>query len=127
VYPSILANILVGLRPVREYRRLSDLLDEENSMQINISGRQMDITPAIRDYCHSKLDRLSRYYDNITKAEVILSVDKVIQKAEARVHINGHDLFAGSEDEDLYAAIDTLSDKLNRQLLKHKEKSQNHR
>ncbi|SHE99502.1 putative sigma-54 modulation protein [Microbulbifer donghaiensis] len=96
-------------------------------MQINISGHHVDLTPPIRDYCESKLEKLSRHYDNITNAQVILSVEKLIQKAEARVHINGHDLCAGSEDKDMYAAIDALADKLDRQLKKHKEKLQNHR
>lgn len=96
-------------------------------MQINISGHHVDLTPPLRDYCESKLEKLSRHYDNITNAHVILSVDKLIQKAEARVHMNGHDLCAGSEDKDMYAAIDALADKLDRQLRKHKEKLQNHR
>ncbi|WP_308366524.1 MULTISPECIES: ribosome hibernation-promoting factor, HPF/YfiA family [unclassified Microbulbifer] len=96
-------------------------------MQINISGHHVELTDPIRDYCHSKLEKLSRHYDNITNAQVILSVEKLTQKAEARVHMNGHDLCATSEDEDLYAAIDALSDKLDRQLKKHKEKLQNHR
>ncbi|AMX02027.1 ribosome hibernation-promoting factor, HPF/YfiA family [Microbulbifer thermotolerans] len=96
-------------------------------MQINISGHHLDLTPPIRDYCESKLEKLSRHYDNITTAQVILSVDKLIQKAEARVHVNGHDLCAGSEDKDIYAAIDALADKLDRQLKKYKEKLQSHR
>ncbi|MBB3059362.1 ribosome hibernation-promoting factor, HPF/YfiA family [Microbulbifer rhizosphaerae] len=103
-------------------------------MQINISGHHVKLTDPIRDYCHSKLEKLSRHYDNITNAQVILSVEKLtqkaearVQRAEARVHMNGHDLCATSEDKDLYAAIDALSDKLDRQLKKHKEKLQNHR
>lgn len=97
-------------------------------MQINISGHHVDLTPAMRDYCLSKLDKLSRHNDLITNAQVILSVDKLIQKAEARVHVNGNkDIFADSESEDMYAAIDSLTDKLDRQLLKHKEKLRSHR
>lgn len=96
-------------------------------MQINISGHHIDITPPMRDYCQSRLEKLSRHYDNLTNAQVILSVEKLIQKAEARVHMNGHDLFAGCEDKDMYAAIDAVADKLDRQLKKHKEKLQNHR
>ncbi|MFS1522533.1 ribosome hibernation-promoting factor, HPF/YfiA family [Microbulbifer sp. 2304DJ12-6] len=96
-------------------------------MQINISGHHVDITPPMRSYCENKLEKLSRHYGKITNAQVILSVEKLIQKAEARVHINGHDLCAGSEDSDMYAAIDALTDKLDRQLKKHKEKLQNHR
>ncbi|HEY8568355.1 ribosome hibernation-promoting factor, HPF/YfiA family [Microbulbifer sp.] len=96
-------------------------------MQINISGHHVDVTPAIRDYCLTKLDKLSRHHDLITNTQVILSVDKLIQKAEARVHVNGRDVFADSESEDMYAAIDSLTDKLDRQLLKHKEKLRSHR
>ncbi|QKX15732.1 MULTISPECIES: ribosome hibernation-promoting factor, HPF/YfiA family [Microbulbifer] len=96
-------------------------------MQINISGHHVDVTPAIRDYCLTKLDKLSRHHDLITNTQVILSVDKLIQKAEARVHVNGKDVFADSESEDMYAAIDSLADKLDRQLLKHKEKLRSHR
>jgi len=96
-------------------------------MQINISGHHVEVTPAIRDYCLNKLDKLSRHHDLITNTQVILSVDKLIQKAEARVHVNGKDVFADSESEDMYAAIDGLTDKLDRQLLKHKEKLRSHR
>jgi len=96
-------------------------------MQINISGHHVDVTPAIRDYCLTKLDKLSRHHDLITNTQVILSVEKLIQKAEARVHVNGKDVFADSESEDMYAAIDSLADKLDRQLLKHKEKLRSHR
>lgn len=96
-------------------------------MQINISGHHLDLTPAIRDYCESKLQRVFQHYDRITNVQVTLSVEKLIQKAEAIVHINGQEICAGSEDKDLYAAIDALVDKLDRQLKKYKEKLQNHR
>lgn len=95
-------------------------------MQINISGHHVELTPAIKDYVNSKLDKLSRHHDRITSTNVILSVDKLIQKAEASVHVSGKDFFANSESEDLYAAIDVLADKLDRQLIKHKEKNRNH-
>ncbi|MEH6543508.1 MAG: ribosome-associated translation inhibitor RaiA [Porticoccaceae bacterium] len=91
-------------------------------MQLNISGHHLDITDAIRDYVTSKIARLERHNDHITKVSVILSVDKLIQKAEATVHADGADFFADSEHQDLYAAIDALSDKLDRQLIKRKEK-----
>ena len=92
-------------------------------MQINVSGHHVDLTPALRDYVHTKLSRLQRHFDNITNTDVTLTIEKMIQKAEASVHVAGADLFAASEAEDMYAAIDTLADKLDRQLLKHKEKS----
>jgi putative sigma-54 modulation protein len=94
-------------------------------MQINISGHHIDVTPALRDYVLNKFDRLQRHFDNITTSEVTLTVEKIRQKAEASLHVSGADLFAQSEHNDMYAAIDTLTDKLDRQLLKHKEKSVN--
>lgn len=95
-------------------------------MQLTISGHHLDITDSIRDYVTSKLSRLERHHDRITSTTVILSVEKLIQKAEATVHVSGAEFFADSEHEDLYAAIDTLTDKLDRQLIKHKEKQRGH-
>ncbi|MCK9503236.1 MAG: ribosome-associated translation inhibitor RaiA [Porticoccaceae bacterium] len=95
-------------------------------MQLNISGHHLDITDAIRDYVISKLSRLEKHNDSITTTNVILSVDKLIQKAEATIHVTGGELFANAEHEDLYAAIDSLTDKLDRQLIKHKEKHRGH-
>lgn len=95
-------------------------------MQLNISGHHLEITDAIRDYVNSKFSRLEKHYDRITITNVILSVDKLIQKAEANVHVSGAELFADAEHEDLYAAIDSLVDKLDRQLIKHKEKQRGH-
>ncbi len=92
-------------------------------MQMNISGHHLDITDAIKDYVTTKLSKLERHNDRITSTNVILSVDKLIQKAEATVHVSGGEFFANSENEDLYAAIDILVDKLDRQLIKHKEKN----
>ncbi len=95
-------------------------------MQINISGHHVDLTPAIKNYVNTKLDRLERHHDRITSTNVILSVDKLRQKAEASVHVSGKDFFADCESEDLYAAIDLLADKLDRQLIKYKEKMRSH-
>ena len=97
-------------------------------MQINISGHHVEVSSAMKDYVNTKFERLSKHHDRITSTNVILSVDKLIQKAEASVHVSGKDFFANSESDDLYAAIDTLSDKLDRQLIRHKEKLRsNHR
>ncbi len=96
-------------------------------MQITISGHHVDLTTPIKAYVNNKLDKLSRHSDRITSTKVILSVEKLVQKAEATVHISGKEFFANSESEDLYAAIDLLSDKLDRQLIKHKEKQRSHR
>jgi len=91
-------------------------------MQLNISGHHLDVTSAIKNHVSEKFERLHRHSDQITSTNIILSVDKLIQKAEAKVHVSGGEFFANSENEDLYAAIDTLVDKLDRQLIKHKEK-----
>jgi len=95
-------------------------------MQISVSGHHIDITPALRAYVLNKLDRLERHFDHLTDVRVTLSVEKLIQKAEATIHTGGAHLFADAEDGDLYAAIDLLSDKLDRQILKHKEKLTDH-
>ena len=95
-------------------------------MQINITGHHLDITPALRSYVHEKFERLQRHFDHITNSYVILSVEKERQKAEATVHVNRGNLFAEVEHKDMYAAIDMLIDKLDRQLIKHKEKLTDH-
>ncbi|MAY36745.1 ribosome hibernation-promoting factor, HPF/YfiA family [Litorivivens sp.] len=95
-------------------------------MQITVSGHHVDVTPAMREYVNNKLTRLQRHFDNITNTDVTLTVEKLIQKAEGTVHVAGADLFAASESEDMYAAIDQLADKLDRQLIKHKEKNRGH-
>ncbi len=95
-------------------------------MQITVSGHHVDITPALRDYVNTKLSKLQRHFDNITNTAVTLTVEKLVQKAEATVHVAGADLFAACESEDMYAAIDALVDKLDRQLIKHKEKLKAH-
>lgn len=93
-------------------------------MQINISGHHVEVTPALRDYVTSKLERLNRHFDQITIANVVLTVEKTRQRADATLHVSGADLAASSESDDMYAAIDLLADKLDRQLIKHKEKIQ---
>lgn len=95
-------------------------------MQLTISGHHLDITDSIRDYVNNKLSRLTKHHDHITSTSVILSVEKLVQKAEATVHVSGGELFADAQHEDLYAAIDQLTDKLDRQLIKHKEKHRGH-
>jgi putative sigma-54 modulation protein len=95
-------------------------------MQMTISGHHLTITDPIRDYVTAKLSKLERHYEQITRVTVILTVDKLVQKAEATVHATGADLFANAQHEDLYAAIDALSDKLDRQIIKHKEKHRGH-
>lgn len=98
-------------------------------MQINLSGHHVDITTPLREYVLNKFDRLERHFDNITNVGVTLTVEKQSQKAEASVHVSGADLFANAENDNMYAAIDGLVDKLDRQIIKHKEKhaGKNHR
>jgi putative sigma-54 modulation protein len=91
-------------------------------MQINVSGHHVDVTDSLRNYVVTKLDKLERHFDKITHMSVILSVDKQRQKAESTVHISGGEVYADAESDDLYAAIDKLTDKLDRQLIKQKEK-----
>ena len=93
-------------------------------MQLSISGHHIDVTDALRNYVEEKLSRLERHYDHITNAHVILSVEKLQQRAEATLHISGAEVFADADCDDLYAAIDKLADKLDRQILKHKGKTQ---
>jgi putative sigma-54 modulation protein len=99
---------------------------QERHMQITISGHHVEVTDPLREYVITKFDRLQRHFDQITNVDVTLIVEKLVQKAEATVHVSGADIFANSESEDMYAAIDLLADKLDRQLIKHKEKSRGH-
>ena len=94
-------------------------------MQLSISGLHMDVTDALKSYVTGKLEKLERHYDHITNVHVVLSAKKLQQRAEATIHISGAELFADADCEDLYAAIDKLADKLDRQLIKHKEKVTN--
>ena len=92
-------------------------------MNLHVTGHQLPITPAIRDYVSSKLQRITHHFDNVIDVNVIMSVDKLQQKAEATVHVRGRDIFCESSADNLYAAIDDLVDKLDRTILKHKEKN----
>ena len=95
-------------------------------MNLQISGHHLEITPAIHEYVTGKLERVTRHFDNVIDVNVILSVDKLKQKAEVTVHLSGKDVYVESIDEDLYAALDSLVDKLERQIQKHKQKIQDH-
>lgn len=95
-------------------------------MNLKVSGHHLDITPAIREYVQEKLARISRHSDQVMDIDVILTVEKLDQKAEAKVHLSGKDLFCESVNADMYAAIDGLADKLDRVVLKHKGKLVGH-
>jgi putative sigma-54 modulation protein len=95
-------------------------------MQINLSGHHVDITTPLREYVNSKMERLERHFDHVTDIHVVLGVEKLRHKAEATMHISGGTIFADAVEENMYAAIDALVDKLDRQLKKHKEKITDH-
>ncbi|NIP13601.1 MAG: ribosome-associated translation inhibitor RaiA [Pseudomonadales bacterium] len=91
-------------------------------MQLSISGHHIDVTDALRNYVTEKMQKLERHFDQITNVHVVLSVEKLRHRAEATIHASGTEVFADCDCDDLYAAIDGLTDKLDRQVLKHKEK-----
>jgi len=91
-------------------------------MNLNVTGHHLPITPAIREYLTTKLDRIKRHFDHVIDVSVIFSVEKLQQKVEATVHVRGKDIFVESTHADMYAAIDDLIDRLDRQILRHKEK-----
>ena len=95
-------------------------------MQINITGHGIEVTPAIRNYATEKLERLTRRGDRINSINLILDVEKLQQVAKATIHVAGAEFHASSKEVDLYSAIDTLVDKLNHQIIKHKEKLKDH-
>jgi putative sigma-54 modulation protein len=91
-------------------------------MQITVSGQQMDVTPSLREYTAQKLERIERHFDQITTTAVVLQVEHHQHKAEATVFARGTALHANAAGEDMYAAIDSLADKLDRQIRRHKDK-----
>jgi putative sigma-54 modulation protein len=95
-------------------------------MQISLTGNHVDLTDPLREYVNTKMERLERHFDIVQDIHVVLSVEKLRHKAEATLHIIGGNLFADSVQEDMYAAIDSLTDKLDRQVKKHKEKMTDH-
>jgi putative sigma-54 modulation protein len=99
---------------------------KEPIMQLNVTGHGLDMTDSLQNYVESKFEKLERHFDHVTNVHVILSVEKLRQKAEATLHLSGADIFADCTDEDMYAAIDALIDKLDRQVKKHKEKLTDH-
>jgi putative sigma-54 modulation protein len=95
-------------------------------MHINLSGHHVELTSSLRDYVNGKLEKIERHFDHVGNVHVVLSVEKKEQKAEATVYLAGGELFADAKDENMYAAIDSLVDKLDRQIIKHKEKQTNY-
>ena len=95
-------------------------------MNLTITGHHLEGPPAIRDHVKEKIDRVIRHFEHVTSVNVILSVEKLIQKAEVTLHVRGRDIFTEAQDENLYAAIDALAIKLDRLVIKHKQKLADH-
>lgn len=95
-------------------------------MNLTITGHHIEVTPALRDYVSGKVEKVIKHFDHVTSVHVILSVEKLVQKAEITLHVKGKDIYADSSDTDLYAAIDILIDKLDRQVQKYKGKHNDH-
>lgn len=97
-----------------------------NNMQLDITGHHVDVTPLLNDYIKDKVTRLKRHFDKVLNIHIILEVQKHSNKAEASINVSGNHIFADATGHDMYAAIDLLADKLDRQILKHKEKIRSH-
>jgi putative sigma-54 modulation protein len=100
-------------------------------MNLTISGHHLEVTPALRSYVTAKLDRITRHFDQVVDVKVLLSVEKQKEKdrrqrAECNIHVKGSDLFAECANQDLYAAVDELVDKLDRKVVRHKDKLKDH-
>jgi putative sigma-54 modulation protein len=95
-------------------------------MQLNVTGHHVEVTPSLRRYLAKKLERIGRHFDQVIDVHCVLTVEKLRQTAEATLHVSGSAIHAYATDEDMYAAIDLLTDKLDRCIKKHKEKRGDH-
>ena len=95
-------------------------------MQIDITGHHLKVTAALRQYVEKKFKRITKHFDHVIDIHVVLTVEKLTHKAEASLHVRGNKIFANSNNEGMYAAVDSLVDKLDRQIVKHKEKVTDH-
>ena len=100
-------------------------------MNLTISGHHLEVTPALRSYVTSKLDRITRHFDQVVDVKVLLTIENLKEKqgrkrAECNLHVKGGDMFAESSHADMYAAVDELVDKLDRQVVRHKDRLQSH-
>lgn len=95
-------------------------------MNLSICGRHLDVTPAIREYVMNKLARVLRHFDHVIDTQVVLSVEPLRHRAEITMRLSGKDIHCEATDENLYAAIDLLADKVDRQVIKHKDKVRSH-
>jgi putative sigma-54 modulation protein len=122
---------LVAPASVRAARRSIQTKRKEARMNLTISGHHLDVTPALREYVLTKLDRITRHFDQVVDVNVLLTVEKLKEKerrhkAEVTLHVKGRDIYVEQAHEDMYAAIDQLMDKLDRQVMRHKDRVQNH-
>ncbi len=95
-------------------------------MQLNVSGHHVEVTDSLREYVETKIEKIERHFDIVSDVHCILTVEKLQHKAEATVNVNGGTIYADAIEEDMYAAIDSLIDKLDRRVRKHKEKLVDH-
>lgn len=95
-------------------------------MQLNVTGHHVEVTDALRDYVSAKMERIEKHYDHVTDVHCILTVEKLRHKAEATANLRGARLHAEATEADMYAAIDGMADKLDRRIIKHKEKQSDH-
>ena len=95
-------------------------------MQLSVTGHHVEVTPSMRSYVEKKLERITRHFDQVIDVSCTMSVEKLQHKAEATVHVSGGNIHADAVATDMYAAIDSLTDKLDRSIVKHKEKQQDH-
>ncbi len=95
-------------------------------MQLTLTGHHVDITPPLKSYLEKKLDRVTRHFDQVIDVHCVLTVEKLTHKAEATLHVRGSNIHANAIEADMYAAIDVLTDKLDRLVKKHKETRADH-
>lgn len=91
-------------------------------MEIKITGQKTEISPALKDHIHNKIEKLNRHFEKIIWIHVVLKIEKNKQIAEANMHASGHDFFAQADHHDMYESIDNMIAKLDAQVLKHKDK-----
>jgi putative sigma-54 modulation protein len=95
-------------------------------MQLSVTGHHIEITESLRNYVDTKLAKLERHFDHMTDIHCVLTVEKLQHKAEATIQVGGGTIHAEQTELNMYAAIDILVDKLDRQVKKHKEKLTDH-
>jgi putative sigma-54 modulation protein len=98
----------------------------ETAMQLSVTGHHVEVTASMRSYVEKKLERITRHFDHVIDVHCVLTVEKLEQKAEATIHVRGNAIHADATDPNMYAAIDALTDKLDRCVKKHKEKRADH-